>query len=71
MANNTKKGYEIDERAWDLIKKNVMDLGKYFRNPQDKKMYEKEALTTLEKTKAEIRESIFVESTTTATTTHN
>lgn len=59
MAN--KKGYEIDERAWDLIKKNVLDLGKYFPTPQDVKMYERKAAETLEKTKVEIREKVLVE----------
>ena len=58
MAN--KKGYEIDERAWNIIKANVLDLGKYFPTPQDQKMYERQAVATLEKTKAEIREKILI-----------
>ena len=58
MAN--KKGYEIDERAWEIIKKNVLDLGKYFPTPQDIKMYERQATATFEKTKAEIREKVLV-----------
>ena len=62
MANNTnKKGYEIDERAWEIIKENVMSLGKYFPTPQDVKMYEREAKTILEKTKVEIREKVLVD----------
>ncbi|MBR2208546.1 MAG: hypothetical protein IJ859_07020 [Synergistaceae bacterium] len=59
MAN--KKGYEIDERAWEIIKKNVLDLGKYFPTPQDVKMYERQATATLEKTKVEIREKVLVD----------
>lgn len=58
MAN--KKGYEIDERAWDIIKNNVLDLKKYFPTPQDQKMYERQATTALEKTKAEIREKVLI-----------
>ena len=58
----TKKGYEIDERAWDIIKKNVLDLGKYFPTPQDIKMYERQATAALEKTKVEIREKILKDS---------
>lgn len=56
-----KKGYEIDARAWDIIRKNVLDLGKFFPTPQDIKMYERQANTALEKTKVEIREKILVE----------
>jgi len=59
MAN--KKGYEIDERAWDLIKKSVLELGKYFPTPQDIKMFERKATTALEKLKAEIREKVLVD----------
>ena len=58
---NMKKGYEIDERAWDLIKKNVLELGMYFPTPQDVKMYERKAVEALEKTKAEIKEKVLVE----------
>ena len=57
----SKKGYEIDERAWDLIKKNVMDLGKYFPTPQDVKMFERKAAEILEKTKVEIKEKVLVD----------
>ncbi len=56
-----KKGYEIDERAWDIIKKNVFDLGKYFPTPQDIKMFERKAAETLEKTKVEIKEKVLVD----------
>ena len=56
----TKKGYEIDERAWDIIKKNVLDLGKYFPTPQDIKMFERQATAALEKTKAEIKEKVLI-----------
>ncbi len=56
-----KKGYEIDERAWGLITKNVMGLGKLFTTPQDIKMYERRAAEVLEKTRSEIKEKVLIE----------
>ena len=56
-----KKSYEIDERAWSLITKNVMVLGKYFPTPQDIKMYERKAAEVLKKTRTEIKEKVLVE----------
>ena len=56
-----KKGYEIDERAWNIIKQNVMELGKLFPTPQDIKMYERRAVEVLEKTKSEIKEKVLIE----------
>ena len=56
-----KKGYEIDVRAWNIIKKNVMELGKLFPTPQDIKMYERRAVEVLEKTKSEIKEKVLIE----------
>ena len=59
MAN--KKGYEIDERAWEILKKNVLGLGMYFPTPQDVKMYERKAVEALEKSRVEIREKVLVD----------
>ena len=56
-----KKGYEIDERAWEIIKKNVLDLKMYFPVAQDQKMYERKAIEALEKTKVEIREKVLID----------
>ena len=56
-----KKGYEIDERAWNIIKTNVLDLGKYFPTPQDRKMYERKVIEMLEKVKAEIKEKVQID----------
>lgn len=59
MAN--KKGYEIDERAWDILKNNVLRLGMYFPTPQDVKMYERKAIEVLEKSRVEIREKVLID----------
>ena len=59
MAN--KKGYEIDERTWDILKKNVLGLGMYFPTPQDVKMYARKAIEVLEKSRVEIREKVLID----------
>ena len=56
-----KKDYEIDERAWDIIKGNVLELSKLFPTPQDIKMFERKAVEALEKAKVEIKEKVFID----------
>ena len=56
-----KKAYEIDERAWEIIKKNILSLGILFPTPQDVKAYERKVTETLEKTNVEIREKVLVD----------
>ena len=70
MATN-KKGYEIDERAWEIIKKNILELSIYFPTPQDRKMYERKAVEALEKTKVEIKEKVLIDGRTADTTAGN
>jgi len=55
-----KKGYEIDERAWNIIKENVFELGKLFPTPQDINMYKVNAQRVLEKTRVIIREKVLI-----------
>lgn len=57
----SKKGYEIDERAWDIIKKNILSLGMLFPTPQDVKAYERKVTEALEKTKVEIKEKVLID----------
>ena len=59
MANNNKKGYEIDERAWAIIRANLKaDLLKYMATPQDKKMLERKIDESIDRTKVVIKEKI-------------
>ena len=61
MANNSvKKGYEIDERAWELIKSGVLSLGKYFPTPQDQKMYERKVIELFEKLRVDVKEKVLI-----------
>ena len=60
MASN-KKGYEIDERAWEIIKKKILELAIYFPSPQDQKMYERKAIEAFEKMKVEIKEKVLID----------
>lgn len=59
MASNNK-GYEIDERAWEIIKKNVLELSVLFPHIQDINMYKREAVKVLDKTKVEIKEKVLI-----------
>lgn len=60
MANKiVTKGYEIDERAWEIIRDNlVTDLLKYMTTPQDKKMMDRKISESLNRSKVEIMEKI-------------
>ena len=61
MANNAvKKGYEIDERAWEIIKGGVLSLAKYFPTPQDQKMYERKVIELFEKLRVDVKEKVLV-----------
>ena len=70
MASN-KKGYEIDERAWEIIKKKILELAIYFPSPQDQKMYERKAIEAFEKMKVEIKEKVLIDGRPDTTTASN
>ncbi len=58
---SSKKGYEIDERAWEIIKKNVLGLSVLFPTRMDIEMYKREAVKILDKTKVEIKEKVLID----------
>ena len=60
MANPAKKGYEIDERAWGIIKTGVLTLQKYFSTPQDRKMYERKVDELFTNLRVDVREKVLV-----------
>lgn len=57
-----KKGYEIDERAWEIIRVNAKAMKKYFPSPQDMKMFERKVdIELIEKSKAEIKAKVLTD----------
>lgn len=60
MASSNAQKYEIDERAWDIIKSRVLELQKYFPTPQDRKMYERKVNELFTKLRVDVREKVIV-----------
>ena len=59
MANNNNRKYEIDERAWEIIRTNLKtDLLKYMPTPQDQKMLDRKIDESLNRSKVEVKEKI-------------
>lgn len=60
MASNNNRKYEIDERAWEIIKSGVLELARFFQTPQDKKMFERKVSELFSRLRVDVREKVIV-----------